>query len=109
MAIVGLDGPGKAMERILNALVGKPRVALDERGGPDHISVQDDGELSRLTLLHAEVPFFESGRERNTIVGAGGGASERQQCHLSAKKEILVIAPAIRSGGSHCSRGSGNR
>ena len=64
MSIVVFDGPGKAVEGILNALVGKRLVALDECRRADHIGVQNDSEPSRLTLFLAEVPFFESGRSR---------------------------------------------
>jgi hypothetical protein len=54
MSIVVFDGPGKAVEGILNALVGKRLVALDECRRADHIGVQNDGELSRLTLFHCD-------------------------------------------------------
>jgi hypothetical protein len=40
----------------MNALVGKRLVALDECRRADHIGVQDDGELSRLTSFHWTPP-----------------------------------------------------
>ena len=52
MSIVGLDGCGKAVEGITDALVGKRLVALDERSGPNHIGVQDNGELAWRSFRH---------------------------------------------------------
>jgi hypothetical protein len=39
-----------AVDGILNPLVGKRLVAVNERGGADQISVQNYGELSRPPL-----------------------------------------------------------
>jgi hypothetical protein len=38
-AVLGFDGPGKALEGTPNALVGKRLIALDECRRADHIGV----------------------------------------------------------------------
>ncbi len=61
-AVIGVDGQRETAEGVLNAGVGQSLVLLDESRRADYISVENDGELTRRVLFHAEVPFFESGR-----------------------------------------------
>jgi len=72
----------------LNAGVGQSLVLLDEPRRADHISVENDGELSRLALFHAEVPFFESGRSRDSIAGAEGWRENGSNQEMSGRSKL---------------------
>ena len=54
-AVVVLDALRQLTERVLNALVGKRLVALNQVSRADHIGVQDDRELAD-RLLSQDTP-----------------------------------------------------
>ena len=60
----------------------KSLVLLDESRLADHISVENDGELSRRVLCHEKALFFEFGASASRYHRASAGAaSERLQLH----------------------------
>ncbi len=70
------------MEGVLNTFVGEGLVTLDEPRRADHISVENDGKLSRRVLCHEKALFFEFGANASRYYrGSVGVASERLQLH----------------------------
>ncbi len=76
-AAIGFDGQREPAESVLNAGVGQSLVLLDEPRRADHISVENDGELSRRVLCHEKALFFEFGASAPRYYrGSAGVASE---------------------------------
>ena len=79
-AVIGVDGQRETAEGVLNASVGQSLVLLDEPRRADHISVENNGELSRRVLCHEKAFLFESGASASRYYrGSVGVASERRQ------------------------------
>ena len=50
--VIGFDGQRERADGVLNASVGQGLVLLEEPGRADHVTVDNNGKLSRRMLYH---------------------------------------------------------